>query len=104
MAGRLKFIKEVDLPDSGSAAAIINLPDGTLRQMYTVDGTVYARNATVTATQAVNDYDGVEFSAAEPLMFTDVKAYSIKDFPQFGSYGYIMQASGVLASTIITNF
>ena len=99
--GRLNFIGHIALSQQGSDAAIVNLPDNALQQIFFKDEKAYTCKATI---DRDCNYAAVSFSTPVALRYEAVCRCSLKSFPQFGSYGYVTQFAGQRISTIITNF
>lgn len=98
--GRLNFSMQIQITPDVSDAAIINLPNDTVEQLYFVDGTAYKKTAQLTSAK---DYENLQFGDAAALQYDNVIGCSIKSFPQFGSYGFITQQGDVKYSTVLTD-
>lgn len=99
--GRLNFTEHIILEQQGRDAAIVNLPNNDLQQIFFRDETAYTCKASL---DRECNYAAVSFSTPVALPYESVCRCSIKSFPQFGSYGYVTQFAGQRISTIITNF
>ena len=99
--GRLNFSTVIELTPNVNDAAIVNIPDDTVEQIYFKDNKAYMKTAKLTY---LKDYAGLQFGAAATLPYENVVACSIKSFPGFGSYGFITQEDDTRYSTLILNF
>lgn len=99
--GRLNFSTTVELTPGVGDAAVVNLPDDTVQQLFFLKGQACMKEAKLTRQK---DYTALEFGAAATLPYSDVVACSIKSFPGFGSYGFITQEQDTRFSTVILHF
>lgn len=104
--GRLVFSSEpIELTAEVSNAAIAHLPSDRIEQFFIQgeDRKVHRKDAQLDYRK---DYENLDFTSREALKnLQNVTDYSIKTFPQFGSYGcFTMVQNGIARSVIRMRF
>ena len=106
--GRLVFSQPpIELTPEVQNAAIAHLPSDRIEQFYIQDSERHVHRLDAQATAAIKeDYSTLEFQEAGDLVdLTQVTDYSIKTFPQFGSYGcFTITKNGMTKSIVRIKF
>lgn len=106
--GRLVFSQEpIELTPNVKNVAIAHLPSDRVEQFFIQGEKQHVHRLDAQANAAIKeDYSTLDFQEAGDLASLEkVTDYSIKTFPQFGSYGcFTMTTDGITHSVIRINF